>query len=273
MIRKTDKPRGILLQAPAKGDVLHERYHPSPDMAFFIEHFWTVRWNLEGLPPMRVETLPHPTVHLVLEKGSSKIGGVAEGKFSRTLEGNSFVFSVKFRPGAFYCFYKKPISNLTNKTIQPAEFFGKDFSMLETKILEASSNEEMFRLTEDFLRNIRPAEDENVEEINTLLQKIILDRSLTRVEQLLAFSGKNMRSLQRLFRLYLGVSPKWVIARYRIHEALERLNENKAGDWAGLAFDLGYADQAHFIRDFKKLVGKTPTVYMKVRSPEFKVRT
>ena len=59
----------------------------------------------------------------------------------------------------------------------------------------------------------------------------------------------------------VNVSPKWVIARYRIHEALDRVHENNVKGWASLALDLGYADQAHFIRDFKGLVGATPLLY------------
>ena len=57
------------------------------------------------------------------------------------------------------------------------------------------------------------------------------------------------------------MSPKWVIRRYRLHEALERVNAGHRVDWAALAAELGYFDQAHFIRDFKALVGRTPAEY------------
>lgn len=261
MKRKEEKPRGILLQPPAPGEITHERFLPSADLSFFVEHFWTVRWNLEGLPPRKVETIPHPTVHLVFENGATELGGVAKGKFSRYLEGNSFVFSVKFRPGAFYCFYKRSIAGLANKKIDPAIVFGSDFRSLEKAVLNAGSNETMFQLTENFFRKQLPPEDENVTAINELLATIIGNRSILRVDQLPEISGMNVRNLQRLFSRYLGVSPKWVIARYRIHESLERIREKEKIDWAGLAFDLGYSDQAHFIRDFKSLIGMTPLAY------------
>ena len=70
-----------------------------------------------------------------------------------------------------------------------------------------------------------------------------------------------MRALQRLFREYVGVSPKWVINRYRLHEALEQIAAGGAIDWSALALDLGYFDQAHFIRDFRRLVGVSPGAY------------
>ena len=91
---------------------------------------------------------------------------------------------------------------------------------------------------------------------------ILADREITQVEHLVHHSGVGKRTLQRLFSEYVGVSPKWVINRYRMHEALERVAAGESVDWTNLALDLGYFDQAHFIRDFKKLVGKTPTEYV-----------
>jgi AraC-like DNA-binding protein len=69
------------------------------------------------------------------------------------------------------------------------------------------------------------------------------------------------RTLQRLFNQYVGVSPKWVIKRYRLHDAVEQLATGAVVDWPRLALDLGYFDQAHFIKDFKMLVGTPPGEY------------
>jgi len=73
----------------------------------------------------------------------------------------------------------------------------------------------------------------------------------------------NKRALQRLFQQYVGVPPKWAIQRYRLQEVAGKLNSGVVIDWAKLAVDLGYFDQAHLIKDFKMLVGKTPTEYVK----------
>ena len=70
-----------------------------------------------------------------------------------------------------------------------------------------------------------------------------------------------MRGLQRLFAEYVGIGPKWVIRRYRLHEVTARMAAGRAIDWAALAADLGYADQGHFIRDFKTMFGEPPTWY------------
>ncbi len=57
------------------------------------------------------------------------------------------------------------------------------------------------------------------------------------------------------------MGPKWVILRYRIHEALERAESDPAVEWARLAADLGYSDQARLVRDFTATVGVPPTAF------------
>jgi transcriptional regulator GlxA family with amidase domain len=84
------------------------------------------------------------------------------------------------------------------------------------------------------------------------------DRSVRRVEDLAARAGVSVRTLQRLFSQYAGVSPTWVLRRYRLLEAAELVRHGDAGlqaagGWAGLAAELGYSDQPHLSRDFKAL--------------------
>jgi AraC-like DNA-binding protein len=59
----------------------------------------------------------------------------------------------------------------------------------------------------------------------------------------------------------VGVSPKWVLQRYRLQEAAERMASGEATDPAELALDLGYFDQAHFGNDFRRYVGIPPAAY------------
>ncbi|MDF2725313.1 MAG: AraC family transcriptional regulator, partial [Paenibacillus sp.] len=65
---------------------------------------------------------------------------------------------------------------------------------------------------------------------------------------------------------YVGVSPKWVIQRYRLHEAAEQMERGEVADWAKLSLELGYYDQAHLIKAFKAIVGKSPEQYSKAVS-------
>jgi methylphosphotriester-DNA--protein-cysteine methyltransferase len=94
-----------------------------------------------------------------------------------------------------------------------------------------------------------------------IVERIVQDPLLTRVDVLAREVGGSVRQLQRLFAEHVGVGPKWVIRRYRLREVTERMETGGRIDWAALAADLGYADQPHFVRDFTAMVGETPTRY------------
>ncbi|MEK6878393.1 MAG: helix-turn-helix domain-containing protein, partial [Nanoarchaeota archaeon] len=71
------------------------------------------------------------------------------------------------------------------------------------------------------------------------------------------------RKIQRLFHVYVGATPKWVIQRFRLHEAAERLEKANNINFADFALEMNYFDQSHFIKDFKKTIGLTPEEYQK----------
>lgn len=91
------------------------------------------------------------------------------------------------------------------------------------------------------------------------------DRSILRVDAVADEFALGKRQLQRLFAEYVGVSPKWVIERYRMHEAVEQLTSGGKNDLAELAHNLGYFDQAHFHKAFRRLTGKAPGEYATAR--------
>ena len=260
---KHDKSRGILRARAAEGLT---RYWPSRDLAPFVEHFWIVRWNLAE--PMTAETLPHPSVHMVLEKSHSEIVGVMRGRFTRTLEGAGRVIGTKFRPGAFRAFVDRPVVSLSDRRWTLREVFGARADRFDVPDNMHDDDQMAIAVIEAFLRSFQPSLDDDAELAGCITARIAEDRRVTRVEHLVESFGITSRRMQRLFREYVGVTPKWVIQRYRLIEAAERIAAGKTSDFAPLAHDLGYADQAHFIRDFKKLVGRPPAGYARAISQE-----
>ncbi len=232
------------------------RHAPSADLAFWVEHYWIVEWDLRA--PFVAQNLPHPSVHLVIDGSDARVMGVVSGRHTRTLEGKGRVFGIKLRPGAFRPILGGAVSTITDRNLPLSDFFDG----LEEAILATTDDRERIDIAEAFLRERLPARDAKIDEVNRIMDLILTDLEITKVEDLVQRSGVSKRTLQRLFSDYVGVSPKWVINRYRLHEALERAAGGEPIDWTRLALDLGYFDQAHFIRDFKKLVGKTPTDYV-----------
>ncbi|MDX3387539.1 helix-turn-helix domain-containing protein [Streptomyces niveiscabiei] len=95
-----------------------------------------------------------------------------------------------------------------------------------------------------------------------LVAEIRANRELRRVSDVADAAGLSPRSLQRLFATHVGVTPKWTILRYRLHEALDEATHTPTPDWPTLAADLGYADQSHLIRAFTKTLGVPPEAYV-----------
>jgi AraC-like DNA-binding protein len=238
-----------------------ERVAPSADLADAVERHWLVSWEL---PPGRRATatlLPHPCVNLVHDRGLVAVAGVGTARFSYTFSGTGRVFGVKFRPGAFRPFLGRSVSELTDQTRPLSTLWGSDAADLATDLSAAPDLPTLVATVEQHLRAHWPEPDPVVAEIGGIVHALLHDRTITRVEQVSSRFGIGPRTLQRLFQRYVGVSPKWVLSRYRLHEAAARLAEGAEGSWAAVAAELGYFDQSHFIRDFTRAVGQPPAAY------------
>lgn len=255
-------PRGVLRATATPGTFTHERHAPAADLTGFIEHFWRVAWDVPGEPVVR-EVLSHPSVHVVLERGRSTVTGVPRGRFIRRLEGKGQVFGIKFVPGGFRPLVDFAIAQLTDRSVPLDEIFGGRAPALEAAVLSQATMAGQISAATAHLRELLPERDATVAQVAALVRQILDDRAIRKVEDLAQRTGLSTRALQRLFSDHVGVSPKWVIRRYRLHEAMERMDAGTAIDWSALALDLGYFDQAHFIRDFKALVGRTPGEYQR----------
>lgn len=253
-------PRGILHTTAPPAAPGYGRYWPGEALAPFVEHFWTVAWDVAE--PEVAEVLPHPSVHLVLEaEGNSRVAGVPKGKFTTRLEGKGRVLGTKFRPGGFRPFLAAPVSSLSGRTVRLEEIFGPAAEGLEEEALGFADPVRGFEVVQAFLERLQPQPDPQIDLAARIAERAAADREITRVEHLTAAFGLGTRTLQRLFSEYVGVSPKWIIQRYRLHEAAERIATGAPIDWADFALDLGYADQAHLIRDFRRVVGRSPAEY------------
>src|SRR6185295_1384155 len=102
------------------------------------------------------------------------------------LEDEGRVFGIKFRPGAFYPFVKTPISRFTSKIIPLEKIFGAESLEWEASVLAEDDDQKMIELGEDFLRALLPEPDENVTTVNQVIDCIVADRSILRVDDVVA---------------------------------------------------------------------------------------
>lgn len=256
-------PRGIITTGLPPGDFHHARLLPLPSLSGWVEHFWFVRWRLASNITHVAQTLPHPSVHLVFEQQRAEIMGVMTGKFTTELRGTGRVFGIKFRPGMFQPLLGAPVVELTNQVWPVEKLFGQAGLDLREALAAEADEERCVSLAEAFLIPRLPAPDVCAERVRDAVEQIAADRTITRVEPVAENLGMSLRPLQRTFQKFVGVTPKWVIQRYRLHEAAAQLAREAQADLTELALQLGYFDQAHFARDFKRIVGTSPGAYAK----------
>ncbi|MFB9176871.1 helix-turn-helix domain-containing protein [Dactylosporangium sucinum] len=233
---------------------------PAPDLAPVVDRYWWARWDLRGQAPYRQLIVPQPSVQLTFaDDGTALVRGVPRGRVVFELAGVGARFGVVFRPGIFRRFLDRPVAELTDRALPASEVFDPP------RFVPAPDTDGVGvdqAAVEAFLRGALPAADPVGDQVAGWADDIRASSGLRRVDLVAEHCGVHPRRLQRLFAEHVGVGPKWLIRRYRLHEVTERLNRRGPDvDWAGLAADLGYVDQAHLTRDFTAMFGEPPTSY------------
>lgn len=241
-----------------------ERLAPGPEVGRFVERYWAVRWDLRGQPAYVAEVLPHPSVNVTFEQTHSRSGafvnGVCTKKFTRELAGDGWAFGVKFWAGGFGAVTGLDVGSFRDEMLPLGEVFD-DADRLTDLVMSASDDVRRKAVVEAFLSERLVEDDPAYQLVLRIVSAIVTDRELTRVDQVTERFGIPVRTLQRLFRRYVGVGPKWVLRRYRLHDGADLLAHGRTEELAVLAVELGYFDQAHFSREFSEEVGMSPLEY------------
>ncbi|MFJ4282956.1 DUF6597 domain-containing transcriptional factor [Streptomyces massasporeus] len=261
--------RGIVDPSGLLDHVRFRRHEPAEPLRRYVEWYWLIDWDLPA--PYASHVVPHPAVNLTFQWDESgetqgppyaEVTGVALGLYTRKLTGRGRVCGVKFHPGGFRPYTPEvPVSRWTGRALPAREVFPQITGDTARTVVTAAGDRAKVAALDAVLLSLPHAPDPQADLAIDLVRHIRADRAVRRVGDFARAEGLSVRALQRLFATCVGVSPKWVILRYRIHEALEQAGTRDDIDWAGLAADLGYADQAHLVRDFTATVGVPPTAY------------
>jgi AraC-like DNA-binding protein len=254
-------PKGLVDPRGAAQRLRLATYPPSPALAPFVEYFWVVQWDMQGRAPETQRVLPYPNAHLVFDEGRSAIHGVVRGAFDRTVSGAGRVLGVRFHAGGLRPFIDRPLSEFADRTIPLGAVLKDGAHDAELRVLGAPDDVAMVAVAESLLLRSLPAPDPETALAREVVAAAAIENGPVNVAELCARAGIGERSLQRLFGNYVGVSPKWVIQRYRLQEAMAHLARPAPPNLAGLVQALGFFDQAHLTRDFTKLVGHSPMAY------------
>lgn len=165
------------------------------------------------------------------------------------------VVGARFRPGGFTARFGRDAARYTGR-IEPA-----DAELFSTPLHLEDSVASAAACLDDAIADHTGDTDPTFSALTTLVERLRDDDRLHRVEQVMQLSPWSARTTQRVFRRYVGVPVKWVLCRYRLQQAALGIESRRDVDFADLAVRLGWYDQAHFINDFRSMLGSTPGEY------------
>lgn len=254
-------PDAVLRPSAAARAITVERCRASRVLAAFVDYHWYVGWRTDE--PHRQQVLPQPRVHLAVEEGRLLVHGISREPFVRTVSGIGHTLGAAFHPGGFRPLLGRGVGSLAGSVVPAGDLLGVDDRPFASQIQDADAVPVMVEALESYLLTLDPQPDPVVEEVRALVDVAESDHGLNRAEDLAARGSMSLRSLQRLFTEYVGVGPKWVVSRFRIIDAAAAAHGGERVDWAALAIDLGFTDQAHLTRAFRSVVGTPPATYQR----------
>jgi AraC-like DNA-binding protein len=256
--------RGILHPGTGLENFRLTRVAPSAAVGRFVDRYWLTAWSLPAGERHEQNVLVHPVVNVVFDPSGATVGGVRRERFTRELTGSGRVLGVMFRSAGFRPLLGRPMSTLTD-TVVPLSTVLAGTSELQRAVAAALADDapdaDVAALVDAVLAARLPVDRQASEDTTVWAERIATDRTLRRVDDVALLAGMTVRALQRRFADHVGIGPKWTIRRYRLYEVAERAARHEEVDWAALAADLGYADQAHLVRDFTAAVGEPPMRY------------
>lgn len=253
-------------------------YFPIAPLNFYIHQMWLAKDYHPTYAQERI--LPHGSMELLFDLTQRPVtmyyphdgyrphtftGPVLSGGFSDffgvdTSRAGDYL-AVWFKPGAAGAFFGLSALEIHNQHVPLDCVWGPPAIDLYHQLLAATSPMECFRLLEKALLDHFLYENRRHQAVNFALNAFhqwpqpFTIRSVT--EQI----GLSPTRFIHLFKQEIGITPKVYCRVLRFQEVLRHIVTASTPNWAGLALECGYFDQAHLINDFQALAGISPTQY------------
>lgn len=243
------------------------RYAAPAALADVVRRFWVPVWSLAPGEVSTQRVLQYPVCQVVIGHDGAQLVGPHSGLGAEELRDTGWVVGAMMQPAAGADLAGGPMTELTNQrrdladvALLHAEAAARIREVMTPDPDEVAHQQEACALLGAALAVLLPADDEG-RLVNAIVDYVEGEREVRRVGQVCEKFGITERTLQRLTARRVGLSPKWLIQRRRLHDAAERLRTGDTVDLARVAAELGYSDQAHFTRDFRSVTGLTPGAF------------
>jgi AraC-like DNA-binding protein len=239
-----------------------------------LRDFVELLWLFDGYvqPHARERLLPMATTELVIDlregtpaKDAATVAGPHSEHWVLETATASSVVGVHFRAGGVFPFFDFPASELHNRRLSLEALWGARARVFVDEVLAAPTPDAKFDVLERVL--LATARTLSRHRAVTLaLQELSQVASGRNVAQLAGALGMSQRRFLERFRGEVGMAPKLFARVQRFQAVVQTVHALREVDWADIAVDCGYHDQAHFIHDFRAFSGFTPTAYLALKS-------
>lgn len=253
------------------------RIEPHPDLEEFIECYWMMYSN--DAEPIVEKIIPDGFTEIIFnyrDVYKSKISGEWNLQSPNLLAGQLKTFfylqntgatgsvAVKLKPAALTQLFGLSMDQYVDKIVDLDSFSNPKLKQLKKHVLtylnHGSHIQEHFikpMLDDCFTALIQNAAENP---LKAPLDLIFSSHGLVTVAEMVAVAGVGERQLERLFKKYIGLSPKYY-ARIIRFNYIFKLIKSKKDSWAAIVYQSGYYDQSHFIQNFKAFTGEDPSSY------------
>jgi AraC-like DNA-binding protein len=250
---------------------------PRPPLSDFVEMLW--QYDGPDPPHARERCLPTGTVEIVVSLRDDArtydrrnayrprgfcgplVCGAHSGFFVVDTADQASTMGVHFRPGGAFPFVG-PAGELRDALVPLEALWGADAAQLRDRLLDATTAEARFRVLEQALlaRATKPLGRHSavafaLEQFRSVPQRLTVSEAARR-------SGLSQRRFIRAFDEEVGLTLKLFCRIQRFQRVLWLVQDRQGVEWADVALECGYVDQAHLINDFRAFSGVTPTGYL-----------
>jgi AraC-like DNA-binding protein len=248
---------------------------PSPRLAPFVRCVWTFEAESSGPAPERI--VPDGRTELIVhyrapfaEGGTLQPRVVFAGQLTRPLwlhaSGPAGVVGVRFHPAGARRFLGVPLGAFNDQRVAIDTLWDGSAEPLVNAVVAARDVAGRAAAAEAFvasrIERQPPADDAVVARCADSIER---QGGKVSIEELTATAGVGRRQLERRFRDVVGVGPALLASIMRFRSVFDLIEHDSARPWTEAALAAGYFDQSHFIREFRRFVGCTPTEFLDSR--------
>jgi len=245
-------------------DALQPRFArrpPGAALAPYVECYWAL--TAHEAPPWKSRILPDGSNDVILDLSSEPrafVVGVMRRADVVPLAGHVDLLGVRFRPGGALPFLNVPLHELADRHVALDALWGSCAATLVDAVAAAPLTERVNALERVLVadRGLPAAADDLIHRAVALMRRTRGGIGVRSAAQAL---GVGERRLERAFDVAIGLSPKRFARVVRFLGAVREIGRRATRAGAAVAFELGYSDQPHFVREFRSLAGVTQGQY------------